>query len=185
MITAVNITPVTQAQILTIMSLVDAKFQLKIDHDYEDDLITSYVEAAFSQAEDYLGSSIVETYAEVFTNKQFTSITLPVYNVTAVNQVSYTNTNDANIIIPASDYTFVIDQGNVTIEYTGLDITDLKADSKAIKITVTTGFNKIPVSIIQAIKLIMSDMYEYRSNRLGNFANSVAANLMRKYKQFV
>lgn len=186
MVTNTIIPALSTAQALSVLSLADAKFQIKVDHTYDDALIKSYIKAALSKAQSYTGRQIVQGDTIVKLNEMFTVLVLPVSGITQVPQVKYYDTENTEQTLQPSDYTLVIENGVGTITYTGETEIEVYNRDDAVSISCTSGYSStyVPEDIVIAIKLIMSSMYEYRSNTIQNFADTVAADFLRQYKQF-
>lgn len=167
------------------VSLANAKEHLKIDSNYEDDLITELIAAAVATAENYLGWYIQQRDVEV----RFSEFPL-VYKVKHAPildlnfTVTGTDTSDQDQdVSTAFDY-FEYDDSPSTIEcIDGSGLPQLKDARNAVKISYVAGLadGKLPKPIYQAILLIIGDMYEYRGDRQ-EIMNTRAMQLMRPYR---
>jgi len=172
-----------------ILSLEKAKKQLRLDADNtdEDDLITSYIDAAQVACEDYINRGIgkrnfiMELRAfpeniifernyenDVITKVEYYAPGATALTILAVDQYKLRNSN----IVECFD-----------IKFLSLPETDKRDD--AVIVTVEQGFAlaQCPKPILQAINLKLSDFYERREDReQGN--NPASNNLLRKYRKY-
>lgn len=178
-----------------ILSLEKAKKQLRIDagNTDEDDLITSYIDAAQVACEDYINRGIGKrnfimelsafensvTFAcnyenDVITKVEYYAPGATALTVLALEQYKLRNSN----IVECFDIKF--QPASSAVE---MPETDKRDD--AVIITVEQGFTlaKCPKPILQAINLKLSDFYERREDReQGN--NPASNNLLRKYRKY-
>jgi len=187
MVTNVQFTPGT----LEVVTLAQAKKQLRLEDSFadENDLIQSYIDAAIANCENFIGGHIIPGDL-VITYDRFESPVIfeafPLKTITTVkyftNEVETTLDSAAYVLTKQSEKVFKLRFKEDT------PTTDERFD--AVTITVACGFagNTIPKPIIQAIKMMVAQMYEYREdsfqNNVFNMTNSPAYALLRPYKKY-
>ncbi|MDH7444673.1 head-tail connector protein [Aquimarina sp. 2201CG14-23] len=173
--------------VLEYITLDVAKAHLKIDYDYEDDLITQYIISAITMAEEYTGLYIYQRQVKICANSFPNSLVLeytPVLDkVFTVNYFDETNTeleykeyryNGT----PASKDCLIHDSsGSFPETYDRID---------AVSFSYVVGMTQktLPEVIYQAILLMVSDFYEFRTDR-SEIVSTRAQALMRPFKKFI
>lgn len=172
-----------------ILSLEKAKKQLKVElsNTDEDDLITSYIDAAQVSCEDYINRAIGKRNFIMELSAFENSVTFARnYENDVIAKVEYYAPGATTLTALAADQ-YKLRNSNIVecfdIRFLSLPETDKRDD--AVIITVEQGFTlaKCPTTILQAIKLKLSDFYERREDReQGN--NPASNNLLRKYRKY-
>lgn len=171
---------------LTVLTLANAKKQLRIESSFteEDDLIQSYIDAAVVAAENFIGGHIIPGSLVLSFDKFEKPIIFEAFPLKSIASVKY-YANDVEETLDAEKYQLTVQHGKVyKLQFRGdLPTNDKRFD--AVTITVDCGFadNVIPKPIVQAIKLMISDMYEIREDRKEVISTS-AMSLLRPYKKF-
>lgn len=156
------------------ISLQEAKEHLRVTHSLEDDLIQSLVNTVIEWAEEYTGrafsavemEAITETQEDTYYIEKFT----PIGSI-----VSVVDAND-----DAVSYTFQYPNVISILD----DLTD---EQYPLTISYTSEVDTIPSTPITAMKLKLSDLYDYRADRAiplsqqGQY-RSVAELLLQPYK---
>lgn len=170
------------------ITLSEAKDHLKA-FDHEDDLIQSYLDAAIGAAEDYLGSFIL--HRDVVIQSSELAIITPVYHGPVIDgdfTVSVTPQTGADQDI-SSDFELINPWGrDASFVYQGDGLSyPLKSNSsKAVRISYKAGVKTagdLPDQFKTAILLILSDFYEYRSDRAA-INNTRAMALLRPHRVY-
>ncbi|GAG02511.1 unnamed protein product, partial [marine sediment metagenome] len=106
-------TIVTTAATIEPVTLAEAKTQLRIDSSVEDDYVTSLITVARDRIEQhcnrYFTAQVVDiVYYSTFPLGTITqaAIVVPFPDLSAVDSVSYTDTEGAIIVIADTEYTF-------------------------------------------------------------------------------
>lgn len=187
MLTNIQFTPGN----LAVVTLPQAKKHLRIDDDItdENDLIQSYIDTAIANCENFIGGHIIPG-ALALTYDQFDSkVEFVAFPLKSVSTVKYF-IGGVETTLNASKYALT-KQNDKVYELRFKEVppsTDAQYD--AVVITVECGFaeNVIPKPIVQAIKMLVAQMYEYREdsfqNNVFNMTNSPAHALLRPYKKY-
>jgi len=173
-------TPITHTS-PEVLSLETAKKQLKMEDlgTYDDTLITECIEAAIDEAEQYTNINIRERkYTINFTTWQLDFEFFKQY-LQSVDTLSYIDPDGPTQVLVVADYLelFAIDDYAQVIHFTDFDnLPTLKENiNSAVTITVTVGYadGEVPKGILQAIKLLVTDNYDFRGDReVKNFTAS-------------
>lgn len=184
MITDVQIQRVDDDEV--ILTLAKAKKQLRLEDDFtdEDDLIQAYIDAAVEHAENYIACHIYEKTMTIKMSAFQNSVIFEAYPFIDITSVKY-YVDDVETTMPSTNY-YVTSQN---IKQSVLTFKTLPAQTDerfdAVEIIIKVGFSKtvIPKPIIQAIKLMISDMYERREDRPETITTA-AQSLMRAYRKY-
>lgn len=167
------------------ISLIQVKDHLKIDFDYENELIKGYIASAIEAAEDYTGLYInnrdVALYFPVFRPEMNIDI-LPV--IDDGFKVEYLSAPDTYIDISDRYTFFEFEDENPRLIYDPALEWPVPLESlRALKVTFKAGYTKkgIPKKMIHAILLTVSDMYEFRTDR-PEIMSRASMGLLRPYK---
>lgn len=186
MVTNITITASTP---LTVVSLADAKLQLRLETSYtdEDDLITAYTNTAIANIENYLNAHI-QPKALVLWLDGFQTYTFETYPLTVTSVKYYQPDADSLTTLSTDDWyiTKTSDKKqNLVIKNTPASVETDRAD--VVQVTATLGYasaSAIPTPIVQAVKLQLSDMYERREDR-GVIPVTTSQNLLRPYRNYL
>lgn len=172
-----------------VLSLADAKKQVKMeDFTYDDALITTYIEAAIDVAENYTNTSIRERKykATMFSWKNY--LELKRQKVTTIDSIQYLDEDGVTQTLSTDEYELLpIDKYASVIHFPEFDdLPEVKDDaSNAITISFTIGYaaNTVPEGMLQGIKLYLTDIYTYRSDR-NTKDNTSAKVLLEPYRYY-
>ncbi|MBF05022.1 MAG: hypothetical protein CMP76_17230 [Flavobacterium sp.] len=183
MVTDVQITNETAVDVL---ALVKAKKHLRVDSSFtdEDDLIQDYIDAAVINAENYIGGHI-QPKIMVFKMDQFDNpLTFEAFPLKEVVSVKYyENGNDTQLTMDSGDYQLTKLNSKVfSIHFKG-DLPSIQERFDAVEVSVKVGMVTIEKPIVQAVQLMVSDMYERREDRI-EVISSQSMSLLRPYKKF-
>lgn len=173
-----------------LISLSDAKDQLRVEHDFEDAEIQSYIDAAIAEAESYLGTVILKRNI-VFGLENWTErFDFPLGPIGQIDSLTYLKATNTNYTTAPTDqykvYNFGPAKSQIIIKES-IRSNNLKEETlDAVKIDASVGYDlaDVPQNIIQAIKLILTDYYEFRGDREIKL-NRSSRNLLRPFKYFV
>ena len=170
-----------------VVTLSDAKDHLNITHTYQDTLIQAYIDAAINYAENYTSRSLkiheVTATAAAFCE----TITLEKTPYSSGLVIQYYNTNNALQTLAASTYVinYVNDEPVIVFnEFENLPEVYNRKD--AVKITYEAGYEDealIPKSYKQAIKLLLGQLYENRTDTVDKLPRCMNT-LLRPYKKW-
>jgi uncharacterized phiE125 gp8 family phage protein len=153
----------------TIITVADLKAHMRVTHTHEDTLISALRSAAISWVEEHcnikLGSYTARGYLPGFYNSY-----IPIGPVTAISEVKYQTTAD-------KDYT-----DDLTTLAAGNWFTDEISQPARIAfrdypsvyeyaltpvvVTFTAGYSTMPAPVLQAIRLLVSHLYENRQEEV-------------------
>lgn len=148
------------------VSTVNAKAHLKVEHSNDDTLIDGYVTAAEREVEAYTNRTMISTVYDLYlTDFPVNGIVLPFSPVTAIASIKYYDTNNVQQTWASTNYHYNIYEEPTVIRYvdTAPDVYEDRSD--AVVIRFTAGYANaaaIPAPLVQAIKLLMADLYENR-----------------------
>lgn len=169
-----------------LVSLTEAKKQLRVDADFteEDDLITSYIEAAQEHASNYVGFDL-PLKKVVISLSSFDTFTFQSRNpLTALEKVEFLAPDaeefsllptEQSLITPSNTGNYLFD-----CKFIGT-LPELNADALVkVKVTFNFGYlaNNCPKAVKQAVKILISDFYDRRENKIESY-DSAFLNLLR------
>ena len=153
----------------TIITVADLKAHMRVTHTAEDTLISALRSAAISWIEEHcnikLGSYTARGYLPGFYNAY-----IPIGPVTAISEVKYQTTADkdytSDLSTLAADnwYTDTISQP-ARIAFRDYPQTYEYALTPVV-VTFTAGYSDMPAPVLQAIRLLVADMYENRQEEI-------------------
>lgn len=177
-----NTTPATA---VTLISLTEAKEHLRVDHNYEDNLITALIAAAISIAENYTATNINPAIVTVKTNRFNNYMRFRTAPVTAINYVKYYNISNELTVLDTLKYNLVnFDKFEKEIIYT--DENNLPAVASrfdAVQIELTTGYAELPNAMRSAILLLIGYLYENRDDKPDGLPRA-SATLLAPYRYY-
>jgi uncharacterized phiE125 gp8 family phage protein len=157
------------------LSLEEVKLYLRVDGAEEDTLIQSLITVAREQCESITRRALVtQTYEltlDDFPSENVISIPLP--PLQSVASIMYKDDKGIETTLNPSNYIVDIDSepGKIVL----IDRPSFTPyPSSAVKITFTCGYSSnIPVSVVQAMKLLVSHFYENRDIVINQSVNQV------------
>lgn len=173
--TIVDVAPVAEP-----VTLNEAKEQLRVQHSLEDAYISSLIVAARERAESYCNRFFTEqTVTTVFFGTYFNDneIELPYPDINSIVSVKYLDDSNATQTIDALDYYF---DPFVSVLYF-----DSLPSAKNYQIQIVTKAPSVMASAKQAILMMVTDMYEIRTESiLGTFVsmNPAVKSLLYPYR---
>ena len=175
-----------------VLSLATAKKQLKMeDLDHDDAFITECVEAAIDEAESYCNINIRERKFTIkftawqqdfeFKQQYIQSIDSLAYINEAGSTVDLTSTmSDYLELLPKDKYAQIVHFK----EFDDLPTTKTLIND-AVTMTVTVGYatGTVPKGLLQGIKLLVSDNYDFRGERESKY-NTTSRKKLEPYKYY-
>ncbi len=153
----------------TIITVADLKAHMRVTHTAEDTLISALRSAAISWIEEHcnikLGSYTARGYLPGFYNAY-----LPIGPVTAITEVKYQTTADRDYATDLSTlaagnwYTDTISQPARIAFRDYPQVYDYAL--MPVVVTFTAGYSTMPAPVLQAIRLLVADMYENRQEEV-------------------
>lgn len=169
------------------VSLQNTKNHLKIDFIYEDALIQGMVGSAIDTAENYLGW-FIKNRDVVINSKEFLNHFALEFGP-LLGDAFTVKYLDKNSVLQTLNEGYVYQEfyGARPVFYYDSDIPfpEVAKKTNAVQINYIAGVDltSIPKPVYQAILLIISDLYEFRTDR-AEIVNTRAMALMRPYKKF-
>lgn len=182
MITDVNIAPTGSA--LSIVTLAMAKKQLHIEESYteEDDLITTYIESAVTEAENYIGGHILQKDLEYKLDQVQNPFVFEAFPFKEISEVKYFKKDGTEETMPATDYSLTKLNDKV-FQIRFKQVPEIANQWDAMTIKAVVGMASVPKPIYEGILLMVSDMYERREDRV-EVPLTAAISKLRPYKKF-
>jgi len=164
-----------------VVPLIDAKKQLKMEDlgTFDDELIQDCIDAAIDECENYINKNIKERKFVV----QSSSWLLQGYefkqqHVQAITKITYKPLDgSADVVLENADISEFMEllafDGYQHINYKGVqgdtsNLPDLAEDTfNAVTFEITVGYpiGTVPFGLLQAVKLLVSDNYNFRGDR--------------------
>lgn len=173
-----------------VISLAQAKKQLRIEHEYEDAEIADFIEMAIAEAQNYMGRLLRPQEITFGVKGWQKDNVFPLGPVTAVTGVGYLKSGEeqhtALVITGYKLYNFGKNKDLLLIKEAAYSFQLELETLDAVQITATVGYEdgEVPKDIINAVLLLLTDKYEYRGEKETK-TNRSSRNLMRPYKQWV
>lgn len=167
---------VTSAPAAEPLTASEMKAYLKVDTDTDDTLITSLIKGARQYVEAYMGVALItQTIEEKWDaippsiNGAPASLLLTVYPVQSVTSVAYVDSDGDAQTWASSNYIVDThrDAARILAAY-GVSWPSLRAQANALTVTYVAGYGDaataVPAHILQAMRLIIADMYDNRTD---------------------
>ena len=171
-----------------LITLEEAKMQLRIDAitDHEDSLIESYISEAREIAEGYIGRLIGERNLEIKAPDFVRDIEKVYSPVNSISAIKYYDATGDEQTLPTAKYQLLLNvNGDNTIRYDADIPTVSSTKFPAVTITAKVGYNatNCPKSIIAAIKLILTRLYNFREDSPEE-KQQASRNILRRFKKW-
>lgn len=158
------------------VTLEQAKWQCHIDHNDDDDYLTSVISATRAYVEKYTGMSIAEQTIEVYCDSWRDFSRLPATPVQSVTSITYVDFSGVEQTLPVSVYELLPDAGKIVLKSGQLwPVTD-----KRIKLTAVVG-GDAPPDVKHAMLLYISGLNDNREGAPEN-ARSTFDNLLANHR---
>ena len=164
------------------LSLAKKQLKIEVEDVEDDDLVTYYIESAIGYAESYTGTIIQKQRFKV-TGKDFEDVqALHKQKLLEVESIEYTDASGETHLLPEDHYKLeTVDKLENRLVFTG-ELPEVKPLTyDAVTMSVICGYEKVPKSISQGILLLISDFYQFRSDRKKGFTTS-SHSLLSPYK---
>ena len=151
------------------VSLAEAKAHLRVDFADEDALISALIVAARRMVENFIRCRLITQTVTITVDGFGTGIGVPLWPVQSITSVKYDDTDNAEQTMAATDYQLVktCKPPMIMTEYQVVWPT-ARADYGSVRAEVVVGYGdaatNVPQDIIQAIYMLIGDMYEQREN---------------------
>lgn len=145
-----------------VISVADLKNHLRVDHSDEDALIEAYRDAAIKWVEDYCNTRLGDVTA-VYHLDYFKTCSLPVAPVSAISSVTYLDQNGDSQTLDTAQWWADLKRQPARITFDNApDVFDDTYNAVQINITVGYAEAEIPKPLIQAVRLMVANLYEQR-----------------------
>lgn len=177
---------ISAGETTTVVTLAKAKKHLRIEADFtdEDDLIQDYIDAAVTQAENYIGGYITDKNIVIKMTGFDNPLVFEAFPVKSVTSVKYFEQGDeTEKTMDAENYVLTAETSKrYAIRFKG-DLPTVQDRFDAVTVTINVGMVTIDKPIAQAVLLMVADMYERREDR-AEVLSTAGMSLLRSYKKF-
>jgi uncharacterized phiE125 gp8 family phage protein len=173
-----------------IISLATARKQLQLESDFTEDdaLISTYIDAAISEAEHFINSEISEKKFKVQGKSFSDAMAFNKQILQSVESVKYTPVTGVEATIDVANYSIVnVDKYENQIEFSeDFVYPEVKPyTATAVQIEFTVGYpeGKVPKAMQKALLLMISESYEFRTDTVKE-KSTAAENTLRKFRRY-
>lgn len=172
----------TVAPLVAPVSLTEAKAHLRVDHDTEDDLITSLVDVALAGIEGPNGiglALVTQTWRMRFDGGFPIPIVLPLGPVQSVASITYVDTDGDTQTLAADQYVLSEDRSPAVIDRAyAVSWPAVRRQLSAVTVTFVAGFgdtpSDVPADLRHAMLLMVGHLYHQREAVIaGPFASEL------------
>ena len=172
---------VTTAAASEPVTATEAYNQLKIDAGYDDDHVAFLLSSARDKAEKFCNRFFTVQTIKVVYYEPFdaTKIELPYPDITAVTDISYIDSENARQTIDSADYTLMADEQVI------YPVDSFPNGAKSYTVTLTTGAPAEMSAVKIAILMLLTDLYELRTESVVGFSvsnNPAVSNYLWPYR---
>lgn len=168
------------APTVELLTLSEAKAQLRVDFSEDDSFISSLIPVARDRCEQYCNRTFTEATAAILFDgfpEGKTPLYVPLPNVTSVDAVSYIDEDNASQAVAGTTY-------NAEFQYLWPAASWPTDATQGVRVAVTTGAPVDTDAVKQAMLLILTDLYEYRGDLTERqvYDNKAAMMLLQPYR---
>lgn len=171
---------------LEVLTLAQAKKQLKIEADFtdEDDLIQSYIDAAIDLSEKFIGGHILPKIMTIKADSFVNPLVFEAFPLKEVTSVGcFPKDGSIEITLPTTDYVLTKDSEKVYRLRFKNRLPEIAVQYDAVTFVIKVGLTEVPKGIVQAIRAKVSSFYEIREDRT-EALNTTWSSLLRSYKKY-
>lgn len=189
MVTDTIFTP-EQPPVNAVITLLQAKRQLNFGNEADvdhDEMVQEYIDASICQAEDYANAHFYEKTMVLVMNKMPKDFCFNAYPLQEIESIEYYPPGSSEVQTLAIDKYYVTKQNIKTVRLVVRELPEVDDERPdAVKITAKIGFKKsaLPATVKQAVKLMVSDMYERREDRQNPATITKAQNILRPLRKY-
>jgi len=150
------------------VSLADAKAHVRVDHDDEDGLIQTYLDAAVAHLDGWSGvlgrALLTQTWRQDFDRFEH-CMRLPLWPISEVQSIVWRNTEGQLVTVPQDDYALKADALGAFVRFVrGYSFPRDLCPSDAVAVTFVAGVDAAEIlsPIKSAILLLMAHWYQNR-----------------------
>lgn len=161
--------------------LAEACSQLRINIGDDDDHVNMLISMARDKAESYCNRYFTEQVIKIVFFGAFpqSGLDIPFPDLASVDSIKYIDADNAEITLDPGDYSFFADSQVIYPTST------FPGDAKSYTVTVTTGAPAELNGVKAAILMMMTDLYELRTESVVGFSvseNPAVANMLWPYR---
>lgn len=160
--------PVNTAE--EVISLVEAKSHLRVDHDFEDSLIALYRDAAVADVAEFMRRPILQTSVEDYYrwcdfNHNRKKIYLRRPNASAVTVGVFDSESNQYVTVDPSEYRLeeVAENPHIVFDIAPI-YDDSNAEANVLRISYTTGIPAVFPQLKAAVLMLLGSLYENRED---------------------
>ncbi|RWB65659.1 head-tail connector protein [Mesorhizobium sp.] len=142
------------------VTLVEAKRQVRVDFDDEDDYLTDLISVARNHAEKYCNVYLAQQTVSVKADNWCDMAHLPVYPVQSVTSIAYVDSLGASQTLANTVYE--LRDSKIVLKYGQYWPT--QQQGSLITLTAVVGFTQVDPDVKHAILLRIADLYENRES---------------------
>lgn len=164
------------------VTLTEAKAQLLVDHNEDDNLITGLISVARAKAENYCNRYFADATAALlftaFPDDLSDPVQIPVPDVQSVDAVSYIDADNASQSLAGTTF-------DAEYQYLWPSSQWPTSDVQGVRVAVTVGAPVEIVAVKQAILIMITDLYENRGSTVVgsiNTSTEAAEMLLQPYR---
>lgn len=156
------------------VTLAKAKVQCRVDHNDEDALISTFIQAAREQCEHLTGRAIpVQTLELVLDKFPSGDIQLPMPPAIEVSSVKYINPQGNEVTLSPSSYSADLDSEPAwVLRAVGVDFPETSHVANAVRVRYNAGYAVVPSALENWILLAVGTMYANREAYHANQASN-------------
>lgn len=155
-----------------VVTLAEAKQHLRVDHDFEDDLIAVYLSAAVADLSAFMRRGILpETRQdffrarEIFGSGKKVFLRWPNVDEGSIEVSKFDSTAGSYTPVPASDFRVDEPEENPHVVFTSsLTVDDSGADANVLLVGYNTRLPNLPPQVKAAVLLTLGSLYENRED---------------------
>ncbi len=147
-----------------VVSTVDQKAHLRVEHSDDDTFIAACISAATSHIDGpagWLGRAIGQQTLQVRLDEFDDTMPLPFPPVISVSAVTYLDTAEAQQTLATSVYEV---QGDRVVLAANQSWPSRSSQPESVRVSYVAGYATIPAAILAAIKIMTADLYAHRES---------------------
>ncbi|WP_418186737.1 head-tail connector protein [Aliarcobacter lanthieri] len=149
------------------LTLEDAKNFMHILEDDEDTLIETFISSAREYAENYTNRQFEKATYELYINTFIQDMKMPKNPISSIEKIEFMDI-DGNYEELEKEFYYLYGENDIfKIHFESFK--PHKTHKQAVKITFIAGYDEVPKSILQALKIYVATLYENREQYVIDF----------------
>lgn len=170
------------------LELVKKQLQLEADFIEDDALISIYVDAAITEAENYIHSEISEKKFRIDGKSFNDALSFDKQKINTIDSIKYLDAAGVLQTVDPANYTLEsVNKHETKIAFVeGFEFPEVQEfKPNAVQVSVTVGYKegKVPKAIVKALLLMVTNSYEFRTDTVKEKCN-VSENALHKYRRY-